>query len=184
MRVIFLDVDGVLNNPTVGYGGFMTGDQPEYYHEQLKWDQDCVNHLRDLVVQSGASIVISSFWRTDFGVEDFLKFFTVYGWSDAPVISLTPEHNTPIGTYTRFVSATPRAAEILDWLSQFSPGYIESFVVLDDMSPEDFYLTKNFTANPAYEVIGSRYVRTNDLAGLTSDNVKQALIQLQQPIGR
>ena len=54
MKVIFLDIDGVLNNQTL------------LYHYGLDYiDGDMVELLKHVVSATGAEIVLSSSWRLD-----------------------------------------------------------------------------------------------------------------------
>lgn len=182
-RVVFLDVDGVLNNPTSGYGGSIAGDQPEYYTEQIMWDQACVDHLRWLVETAGPNtrIVISSYWRTCFSIQDFLKFFELYGWPNAPVISQTPDlSGGSTGWASRFASQC-RADEVLHWVDTH-PRELESYVILDDMPPTQFYTFHNPTQLTSHQRIGSRLVVTDPLVGLTTTTATQALTELLAPL--
>lgn len=177
-RIIFLDVDGVLNNPDSGFGGFVPGGQLEYYHEQIKWDQDCVDQLRMLVKDSGAEIVVSSFWRKDFNTEDFKAFFSIYGWHNAPVIDRTEELDQPwAGGYSRFVSATNRGDECLEWLDRHTD--VESYVILDDMTHAEFYMNNKFSDLKSHQRIGERLVVTDPSVGLSQSDAKKALEQLE-----
>ena len=51
MKIIFLDIDGVLI--------------PDFDHENIKqeWNRSCVNNLMYIISQTNAKIVISSSWR-------------------------------------------------------------------------------------------------------------------------
>jgi HAD domain in Swiss Army Knife RNA repair proteins len=183
MKVIFLDVDGVLNTYESGFGGFMPGGAEEYTTEQLLWDYNCVKRLRRIVEATDAKIVVSSFWRKDFpAVHEFPKFFTTYAWSSAPVIGQTPDfddgskHTGPYGT--RFASAVARADEVYDYLSRHSE--ITHYVILDDMSPENFSF--NLDWNPAWLVVKDHYLQTDDTLGITDENVETAIALLGGPV--
>lgn len=180
IKVIFLDIDGVLNNPKSGFGGFVHGNQIEYYHEQIKWDQDCVDQLRMLCKDTGAKIVVSSYWRKDFDEIDFWKMFGIYGWRDAIIIDRTKELDAVSGPYDRYVSASPRAVEVCEWLER-NQDRVESFVVLDDMSEINFYQLSKYDQLGTYEVIGDRYIRTDENVGFTVEDAKRALEQLNTP---
>lgn len=61
MKVIFLDIDGVLNSndwyvKTRGIGGYNGGDV----------DPKCIELINDLIDATGAKIIMSSSWRSDY----------------------------------------------------------------------------------------------------------------------
>lgn len=173
VRVVFLDVDDVLNNEKSGYGGFVAGDQPEYYHEQIKWDQDCVDQLRMLVADTNAVIVVSSTWREDYTLEDFVKFFEIYSWRKAPVVDKTKVlWIPPTGPYDRQRPA-PRSQEIVEWLDRHK-DLVESFVILDDLPPRYFYDTVHYAGTPDFNRLSHAYVQTMEETGLTGTNATQA----------
>ena len=62
MRVVFLDIDGVLvHDKTVGRGRGQRGMW--YYTEQI--DPQCANRLADICQAAGAKVVLCSAWRRD-----------------------------------------------------------------------------------------------------------------------
>ena len=134
LKVIVCDIDGVLNLPDAR-GGFMPGDQDAYLKSDIRWHQDCVDTLRMLVKDAGPNtvIVISSWWRLDYSLLDFMKFFESYHWRGAPVIDLTPDLTAGIsGTYSRFLMPGNRGSEALAWLDA-NRERVESFAIFDDM---------------------------------------------------
>lgn len=63
MKVIFLDIDGVLNSndwyvKTRGVGGYNGGDI----------DPECIELINDLIDATGAKIIMSSSWRSDYEI--------------------------------------------------------------------------------------------------------------------
>lgn len=103
-RVIFLDVDGVLHAES-GHSGFFL---PE-----------CMEHLREIMQQSNADIVLSSSWRcTSGGIERVNQQLTSYGIK--PIVNITP-----VSGYST------RGDEILAFLRDHAT--IKHFAVLDDM---------------------------------------------------
>lgn len=126
-RVVFLDVDGVLNSHIIaeewfqrtnkgGYGGWFSEiDIPT--KENVKWGHNNVDNLRDIVRATNCEIVISSDWRKSFTEEKFKEMFALYGWKDAPIIDRTSVLKN-------------RALEINAWLSE-NPD-VTDYVILDD----------------------------------------------------
>lgn len=119
MKIIFLDIDGVLNNITDDQEG--NGDPFALDHQN--WSSLSKAALNEIVKQTGAKVVISSSWR---------KMQPDIGWWNeqfaiggivADCISVTP------GSENGF-----RGREIRQWLKDRD---IETYVILDDES--DFY---------------------------------------------
>lgn len=136
MRIIFLDIDGVLNSTTSSIirHHLGTNDNMHYISEEN------FNLLKVLVDEANAHIVISSTWRKDRGfigetkneeeiIKIFKNFFKENGWLDAPIIGITPNlsgfRGEEVATYLDKISKT----EIVD-------GYM----IIDDDS--DFILSE------------------------------------------
>ena len=151
MKVIFLDIDGVLNCKN-------TADCCEGY---IGVDNKKVELLKRVVDETGALIVLSSSWRlgvtnTGLGTEglmDYLKEkLAKYGLE---IYSMTPQIGGFHGS---------RGKEIDIWLN--SRDNIESWVVLDDEYFDDFSVYG----------IDSHLVNTDFYGdGLTKEDVEQAI---------
>lgn len=108
MKVIFLDVDGVLNSAQDGYSIRLRTDS----HLKL---------LQRIVRETGAKIVLSSSWRIGFtpASKNLLARFREYGLE---LMDCTPE-----------LSGACRGDEIRKWLEEFETEYdVERFAILDD----------------------------------------------------
>ena len=111
MKVIFLDVDGVLNSAKDGFSHHLESE----HHLQL---------LDEIVKKSGAEIVLSSSWRKIPSLRSVLeKKLSNYG------ITIYGETESIPGT---------RGTEIKDWLDHCQKP-IQEFVILDDDSDMDEY---------------------------------------------
>lgn len=116
MKVIFLDIDGVL----VTLRSFAMGRSGLH----AKADPDTVAALNTIIEATGASIVISSTWRLGRGgvgrMRDTLKLWGCTG----KVVDRTPDLPRP----------RERGDEIQQWLDrrEAQRGDVESFVILDD----------------------------------------------------
>lgn len=114
MKVLFLDIDGVLNSvrTCVAYGGYPHKlDQPAF-------DKVAIKLLQRLCDSAGVSVVLSSAWRITHDFRDVARAF------DLPIIDRTPS----IGL---------RGEEIAAWLSVHPE--VESYAIVDDdgdMLPE------------------------------------------------
>ena len=113
MKVIFLDIDGVMNawetQPTKEKGGMLSIHAP-----QLK-------QLQRIIEETGAKIVLSSTWRL---YPDLKKKVLDSG---IHFIDCTPCMRRPVGTSIEYCE---RGKEIQDWLDRHPD--VEDFVIIDD----------------------------------------------------
>lgn len=121
MKVIFLDIDGVVCT------GETVNSMAEYgTHHFCLFAKGPVYQLNKIIEKTGAEIVVSSSWRCDGERwEALMEHFAAMGISKRP-ISRTPrlERLLPSGIY----KVAQRGEEIRAWLSTD----VENFVVLDD----------------------------------------------------
>ena len=111
MKVIFFDIDGVLN-----------------YCGTLSIDDKCLFELKRIVAETGANTVMSSSWK-----EAFTKY-EVYSDRDREMVTRLlkdPELNC-LG-WTPDVDEENRENEIEEWLLDYDESEIESFVIIDDL---------------------------------------------------
>jgi len=161
-RVIFLDIDGVLNSAqTCTRWEAITGvwECGGYFHERdlcrddnVMWGPDLVQHLKRMVEETNACIVISSTWREFFSVEKFVEMFAVYGWHQAPVIDKTPSSDF-----------TLRGQEINAWLYD---NPVAGYVIIDDT---DSFLEEQ----------SPYFVQTDPEVGLSATDVDKAIAILK-----
>ena len=118
MKIIFLDIDGVLNvipKDFDKYGGT--------FHE------DFVENLRHMIKETGAKIVISSTWRLAGlkAMQEMWKFRDLPG----EVIGITPDSyfNKDLGISDD--DDASRGHEIKWWLDN-TKDVIDNYVILDD----------------------------------------------------
>ena len=110
MKVIFLDVDGVLNSVR------------DYYSIDLVTDSH-FELLKELIDITGAKIVLSSSWR--FGIDDV-------NCSAHNLITRLSEYDLTIFDKTPVLRGKKRGDEIRAWLDKHEG--ITDFVILDDES--------------------------------------------------
>lgn len=161
MKIIFLDIDGVLNSDAYC-------ESPEYLFEtQHMTDQliMLVNHyvlldpralhrLNDLVKRSGAEVVLSSTWRSKYSPTEITKMMQDRG------ATFTVTASTPVLHGKVNSSRIPRGKEIATYIDGLKVKP-ESFVILDD---HDDMLT-----------LTKVLVKTTMKLGLTADDVEKAL---------
>ena len=123
MKVIFLDIDGVLN---LCYEG--RDEYGSLFHPHL------VDNLRKIVEETGAKIVISSTWR----FSGLVVMKEMWNKRELPgvVIGITPNFMTHYGT------TLCRGKEIDAYLEKYPE--IEKYVILDDDSDMEPHQMDNF----------------------------------------
>lgn len=147
MKVIFLDVDGVLNSRT--YTAWQIETQGHADVDQI--DPKEVVLLKHIVDETGAEIVVTSSWRIGRG-SPWCPFHTLQ--KELLKQGLVIHDCTPI-------LRSCRGDEIKAWID--SQEFVESFVILDDDSDMgEFTETENF-------------IHTSFDIGLTPEHVSQAI---------
>lgn len=116
MKVLFLDIDGVLNSTrsAAAFGGY-----PHKLDQADMFDRVAIGLVQRLCQETGAAVCISSSWRPEYTAQEFADAFGV------PVIGKTP-----------YVQG-PRGAEIAAWLA--AKDDVERYAIVDDdgdMLPE------------------------------------------------
>lgn len=152
MRVIFLDVDGVLNcNST---------RQKIPFTEFLGIEDNKVDLLSRLVKECGAVVVLSSSWkrgwdRDAFKCEDYGTYLDLkLGQYGVHIYDKTPDS-----------AGWNRGHEIAEWMEKISlVENIEGYVILDDEYFADF---KEYN-------LGAHLVRTSWKDGLQKKHIKRA----------
>lgn len=116
MKVLFLDIDGVLNS---GRSAMAFDGRPHSFRPgcMAKFDHVAIGLVRELCRQTDCSIVLSSDWRYMHTIHE------VANGLDLPVFDFTPR------------MTGSRGKEIDAWLADRTD--IESFAIVDDV-PEMF----------------------------------------------
>lgn len=153
MKIIFLDVDGVLNNEsTTESCRFYTGIDPV-----------CLSRLKNLVDVSGAKIVLTSTWKTNWHKDDKSKQDEFADYLDRKFaeVGLTIFDKTQDE-----IDGEPieRGESVIEYLLNVK---YERFVILDDCI-FDFYECN----------LGAYLVRTDEKVGLTERNTMRAAMIL------
>lgn len=151
MKIIFLDIDGVLN-----YGGCKARSATGC----LGIEEEKVQLLQDLVGRTGACVILTSTWKTD--------------WFRAQYIEDLPKDGQylvrQLGKYRIFIldktedpSWAQRGQGILDFI-ETSKYNVEQFVILDDESFDFIELG-----------LDNRFVKTSFADGLLPEHVERAV---------
>ena len=144
-KIIFLDIDGVLNNARYcsvlhhlyggnGYGGF---DKFKLTTKTIKWDLYNVDLLKTLMDKTGAKIVISSTWRHTHSLNHFKTMFQAYGLKVGRLLDVTVDTRYN-GIYDNSPRPGFRGDEVNMWLRD---NDTDRYVILDDDG--DFYPDQN-----------------------------------------
>lgn len=115
IKVIFLDVDGVLSS--FGVRGLCSTR---------------LDLFADIVHQTGAEVVLSSTWRRPGCRDQRLRLLQELGKRNVELFGETPILDTQMGT-TGLIQTVTRATEITAWLTAAQRRHhITTYVILDD----------------------------------------------------
>ena len=139
MKIIFLDIDGVLNHEAFykeRHEKLKNGDKLNHPYSEI--DPKCVENLNSLCNDTGAKIVISSTWRHS-GL-DYCKDVLEFHGFNGEIIDITPHSRD---------SMCLRGNEILQWIRSnhdLVGDYYNftEYVILDDDSDMLYWQKNNF----------------------------------------
>lgn len=144
MRVLFLDVDGVIDDPK----------------KRNHLSMHKLDHLINVCNATGCRVVVSSHWRLVQPL--FSRFLAVIRYLGVEVIGATPVH---------IPSAPERPREILEWLRAYNDAAstlkrppVTQFAVIDD---------RDLLNEVAGKLLAGRFVRTEPASGMTQEHADQ-----------
>lgn len=137
MKIIFLDVDGVLNNINYTKKCYKKNGKKSMSMYCTPFDPKCLKNLAKIVKKTGAKIVLSSTWR-------------IYKSHIYVLEARLAEYGLRIYDKTDNINMI-RGVEIKEWLK--SHRDIENYVVIDD---EEYNLS-NFIDNKHLVIVDSNY---------------------------
>lgn len=142
IKLIFLDIDGVLNS----HAFWDVATQAERHKEEgfpmCDIDRNAVEILNELIAETGAKIVISSSWRNLFSHFHLAHILGEMGLV-GEIVGVTPRLHVK-GDYGRSI---PRGCEIDAWLHKnYTYRYDETvrYIILDDDSDMLLHQQENF----------------------------------------
>jgi hypothetical protein len=116
MRVLFLDIDGVLNSRLLVES--VAWEPPLGTERDLDIiDAYAISLLDHVVHETGAQVVVTSSWRATYGLEALRSLLARRGFSGT-VLDMTPQ-----------LVGRLRSSEIERWLADHE---VESFAIVDD----------------------------------------------------
>ena len=151
MKLIFLDVDGVLN-----YGGCKARSATGC----LGIEDEKVKLLRQIIDQTGAIVILTSTWKTEWFPSAFIEDLPKDGQYLEKQLA---KHKVFIRAKTEDPSWTQRGQGILDFI-ETSKYNVEQFVILDDESFDFIELG-----------LENCFVKTNFIDGLLPEHVEKAV---------
>lgn len=177
MKVIFLDIDGVLNTWS------FIANLPASASYQDAIDPEAVARLNRIVEVSGAKVVISSSWRRKHTSKDMQELLDAQGFRGEvigrtgvfvePMRSADRAKSPPVLSHEKYgfpkargmsdYSYPERAFEVQAWLLDSSLS-VDGFVILDDIGDWDWLL--------------DHLVNTDPRIGLTDKDVDKAIVIL------
>lgn len=159
MKLLFLDIDGVLDSETFHHG---PKDKQGFPFDRL--DIKCLRRIEKIVANTGCQVVISSTWRETWGISDFNDLFKKFN-CNIEIYALNPVHRE---------SYKNRGSEIYEYIknneSILNKKWYEfnDYVILDDDCDMLYYQRNNF-------------IFVDRTVGLTDKDCKQAIMILNNP---
>ncbi len=163
-RVIFLDIDGVLNS------NFWNDTHQREISDGTLIDSEKIKLLGELVSRTDAGIVLHSGWKYWFDSHlrplriEAARLETLLSQEDLSIYSVTPNHATEEIKKSKKFSLV-KAEEILAWLDDHKE--VKHWVVIDDL---DLHNTE----------VAKHQLRTDPQTGLTVNDVHKLEIMLQE----
>lgn len=159
MKVIFLDIDGVLAT-NKEFGMNRTKFQTKYpeakeLHIPYPFNTECVKIFNEILDATNAIIVLSSDWRFHWDLKDLDKIFKFNGVKKSP-FAITIKTKRKLSSELE----DDRSYQIKNFVDEVSPN---SWVAIDDLK-----LTS----------LGDNFVKTKDSEGLKQTGIKDKIIKI------
>lgn len=156
MNIIFLDIDGVLNNSK--YRG-------DSIHDHKGWDQNCLNALEYIINNvEKLGFVLSSTWRMLYTLKEMEQMFIERIGYSPNFVGITPLNSKPDQSSGIYISVT-RGQEIAEWLAD---NDIDDYIIIDD----DRDMLPNQLCH---------FVKTSFHSGLTMEHARRIVKYFSQP---
>ena len=142
MKVIFLDIDGTLNNDS-------TKDR---FEGMIFLEDQKLRLLKELINETGAQVVLSSTWRRGWYCKDNGLMQDSFDLADIRLFEALQaklaEHGIGLLGYTDDFGL--RGEEIDAWLKQWKGEPIEAYVILDDMDGREMHPHEDHLVQTAF----------------------------------
>jgi len=161
MKVIFLDIDGVLALPrqynVLRNKLYARDPKAKELNIPYPWDEHCIKVLNRFILENGLCIVLSSDWKLHFTMDQIEGIFKWNGVVTSP-IGFTKTTNPDFTQLEEY-----RVAEIQDWIKQ---NKIERWCAIDDLD---------------LSALGERFVKTDHRMGIGEKGLIQKLERALYP---
>ncbi len=156
MKIIFLDIDGVLNSHKSGINN---------EGSLIVFSEEAIHTLNSVIRETGAVVVVSSSWRCSYTQEGMQALLASKG-INCKVVGMTPDL-TKLDASTNLHIAVPRGEEILTWLRETKEN-VESICIIDD--------------GDDMQSLRSKLVQTTWDSGLLSTHADKIKEKLNEPL--
>jgi len=147
-KILFTDIDGVLNNKTLWHQTFNDGEGIENPANYLS--PKMIDILNRIIESTDCDVVISSSWRTEYSLNNLKKYMVDKGFLyPNKIIDVTPN-----------ISATKREYEVSVWLLRKT---LKAYAILDDV------------CYGFEEVHPNQFIRTDSVFGLTESDADKVI---------
>lgn len=169
MKVIFLDVDGVLN----------CDDTEETINGWVFVDDDKIKLLRHIIDKTGAKVVLDSTWRQGYYGITQKRPEDKSDWGEIEYEALKErcaKYGVDFYGYTRWPDSMDRGTEIYEWIRDHVENHddedpLVGWVIIDDI---DLRISERFPNN---------FVHTNGRFGLMPRDADKAIAILNHNTG-
>lgn len=174
MKIIFLDIDGVLNTSKT----FMK--RKKYWEETGVWtleiDEFRVEYLKRIIDETGAKVVLSSTWKKDFENVDG-KVVPIHEKGEA-LLNILKKYDIELYDILKKGYSLPREDLITIWLNEHPDT--ESFIVIDDETTHlKRFVDKELIKTSILEN-GVMLKNMDDCIGLCEDHIEIAIKKLNK----
>lgn len=146
MKIIFLDIDGVLCTPR-SHLAYSVNKNSEW----KKWDPTSAALIARVCQETGAKLVISSTWRLPHHRSELFESLVEYGLTKYVFGDLSDDKS---GWLTPDCILESRGYEIRQWVERFKPS---TYLIVDDNL--DFDSDQNYLITDASEGFGAKDYR-------------------------
>jgi hypothetical protein len=165
MKIVFLDFDGVI---CTRRAALALGKSVSLVPPRENIDPVAVALVNRICLETGAKIVISSSWRTDYSLRKYLE---IMGFSRDHLIPLGPDEEIWRTTPSHMMPPnTCRGDEIQCWINDYGP--VEAHVILDDQK-EGFWPDQEqfLVVSPGDDGLNTKnYLRAIEILGKKNDS--------------
>ena len=159
MKIIFLDIDGVLATHKE-FGMNRTKFQTKHaeakeIHIPYPFNSGCVKIFNEILDETNAIIVLSSDWRFHWDLNDLDKIFKFNGVKKSP-IAITSKIKRKLSSELE----DDRSYQIKNYVNETLP---DVWVAIDDLNLSS---------------LGDNFIRTKDMEGLKQTGIKEKIIKI------